>query len=99
MMGGHTDTSPSGPPLLQLWAGGRSHFSLLSGPSLTPGGPVPDPEPILQSYKDCFGVWEYITMDIYWIISYFREILFCEYEIFENDLNKVNTLVEVSLGI
>ena len=40
-----------------------------------------------QSYDDCLGVREYITMDIYWIISlYFREILFCEYEIFENDL-------------
>ena len=40
-----------------------------------------------QSYDDCLGVREYITMDIHWIISlYFREILFCEYEIFENDL-------------
>ena len=40
-----------------------------------------------QSYEDCLGVREYITMDIYWIISlYFREILFCKYEIFENDL-------------
>ena len=30
-------------------------------------------------------------MDIYWIISlYFREILFCEYEIFENDLEFEN---------
>ena len=35
-------------------------------------------------------------MDIYWIISlhfreiYFREILFCEYEIFENDLKFKN---------
>ena len=33
------------------------------------------------------GVREYITMEIYWIISLdFREILFCEYKIFENDL-------------
>ena len=34
------------------------------------------------------GFREYITMDIYWIISlYFREILFCEYE---NDLKFQN---------
>ena len=54
-------------------------------------GPVPDPYTCSlevryrtpsQSYEDCLGVREYITMDIYWIISfYFREILFCEYEI------------------
>ena len=32
--------------------------------------------------EDCLRVWKYITMNIYWIISiYFREILFCEYEI------------------
>ena len=30
-------TSPSGPPLLPIWAGGRSHFSLLVGPRLGPG--------------------------------------------------------------
>ena len=29
-------------------------------------------------------------MDMYWIISlHFREILFCEYEIFENDLKSL----------
>ena len=59
-------------------------------------GPVPDPlarslevqyRTPSQSYEDCLGVREYITMDIYWMISlYFREILFCEYEFFENDL-------------
>ena len=59
-------------------------------------GPVPDPytrslevryRTPSQSYEDCLGVREYITMDIYWIISlYFGEILFCEDEIFENDL-------------
>ena len=59
-------------------------------------GPVPDPYTHSlevrygtpsQSYEDCLGVRGYITMDIYWIISlYFREILFCEYEFFENDL-------------
>ena len=60
-------------------------------------GPVPDPETrslevryrtSSQSYVDCLGVREYITMDIYLIISLsFHEILFCDYEIFENDIN------------
>ena len=59
-------------------------------------GPVPDPSTRSlqvryrtprQSYEDCLGVREYIAMDIYWIIPlYFREILFCKYEIFENYL-------------
>ena len=32
-------------------------------------------------------------MDIYWIISlYFREILFCEYKIFENDFKILKSL-------
>ena len=44
-----------------------------------------------QYYEDCLGVREYITMAIYWIIAlYFREILFCEYEIFENYLKFKN---------
>ena len=35
-------------------------------------------------------------MDIYWIISlYFREILFCEYEIFKNDLKSLFILLRV----
>ena len=59
-------------------------------------GPVPDPSTRSlevryrtpsQSYEDCLGVREYITMDIYWIIPlYVREILFYKYDIFENDL-------------
>ena len=63
-------------------------------------GPVPDPEThslevryriLSQSYEDCLRVREYITMNIYWIISLsFHEILFCDYEIFENDLNFEN---------
>ena len=35
-------------------------------------------------------------MDIYWITSlYFREILFCKYEIFENDLKSLFIMLRV----
>ena len=35
-------------------------------------------------------------MDINWIISlYFRDILFCEYEIFENDLKSLFIMLRV----
>ena len=62
-------------------------------------GQVPDPQTRSlevryrtpsQSYEDCLEVREYITMGVYWIISlYFRDILFCEYEIFVNDLKSL----------